>query len=149
MDDFGEKIKAAEGEVLDLAEDLKPKKKDIEILPPEGDDLKRRKWLAKFQVPQNLKTKPITRAMVAALQHNDCELLRDLIYSAIKHAIDGDARFFEMIIERIDGKLIAQAVGAGLTSEELEAVQAPQEKLKLIVDKVRGRIKPQESQEVN
>jgi hypothetical protein len=144
-DDFSEKVKAAEAEVLDLAEQAPTQ----EVLPPEGDDLKRRRWLTTFRLPQNNRTKPLTRAMIAALQHNDGELLRDLIYSAIKHAIDGDAKFFEMIIERIDGKMIATAMGSGLTPEELEAAQGPQDKLKLITSKVRERIAKTQSTEVN
>lgn len=82
----------------------------------------------------------MARAMAAALQHRDGELLKDLIYSAIKHAIDGDAKFFEMIVERIDGKLLAQATGTGLTVEELEAASNPLEKAEMIVKRVRERL---------
>ena len=118
----------------DLAEEAVVKG---EVLTPEN--LKRRKFLENFQVPQS-KTRPLARAMAAALQANDGDLLKDLIYSAILHAINGDVRFFEIIVERIDGKLLAQAVGTGLTVEELEEAKQPLEKLKLITGRVRQRL---------
>jgi hypothetical protein len=124
-----------------MPDDFEDLAQNPEIISPlDSEARKRKQFKESFTLPQ-AKTRPLARAMAAALQHNDGELLKDLIFSAIKHAIDGDSRFFEMILERIDGKLLAQAVGTGLTVEELEAAANPLEKVKLITERVRARLK--------
>jgi hypothetical protein len=123
-----------------MPDDFEDLAQNPEIIGPNPDYRKRKQFLDGFTLPQ-AKTRPLARAIAAALQHNDGELLKDLVYSLIQHAINGDAKFCEMILERIDGKLLAQAVGTGLTVEELEAAQNPLEKVKLITERVRARLK--------
>jgi hypothetical protein len=61
--------------------------------------------------------KPVTRALVAALQESsrgaDVPNLRRIVDSLIGQAIDGDLSAIREIFDRIDGKVPTAAAGAG------------------------------------
>ncbi|HEY4403782.1 MAG TPA: hypothetical protein VGN55_03935 [Xanthobacteraceae bacterium] len=66
--------------------------------------------------------KPVTRALVAALQETapDAEVpnLRRIVDNLVRKAIDGDLSAIKEIFDRIDGKTPTAAAGAGTGAEE-------------------------------
>jgi hypothetical protein len=70
-----------------------------------------------MSIPRNSGVKPVTRALVAALQEfapdSDVPKLRRIVDNLVGKAIDGDLSAIKEIFDRIDGKAPTAAADAG------------------------------------
>lgn len=95
------------------------------------------------------KSKPITDAILAALEANDGELLKQVAVIGIKKAAKGDIAFWKEIIERIEGKSVQPISGPdggaiphtleGIDEYIMELVRSVQDQTSTPADDGRGK----------
>lgn len=76
--------------------------------------------------PRGPASKPVTRALVAALQESapdsNVPNLRRIVANLVGKALDGDLAAIREIFDRIDGKAPTAAAGAGTGAEQPQRV---------------------------